>query len=75
MELWRYRGQIVSILFTDGGTFVGYVDIYHDEEDTANGIAALTCIPLGGDFSIALDIEAHEIAKIEIVTTKPPINI
>jgi len=68
MDLWEYEGKQVKILYTDGNIFVGYADIYHDADDTANGIAALTCIPLGGSSEVMIEIEEPEIAGIEIIT-------
>jgi len=69
MDLWKYEGKQVKILDTDGDIFVGYADIYHDADDAANGIAALTCIPLGGTPDMLIDFEESEIASIEIVAS------
>ena len=68
MKLWKYEGNQVQIAHIDGDVFIGYADIYHDADDTANGIAALQCIPHGGGLIDSIYFEENEIASIEIIS-------
>ena len=72
MQLWKYEGKQVKLLHLDGDVFIGYVDIYHDADDTASGIASLSFIPHGGDYDSAITFEETEIASIEIIAATPP---
>jgi len=72
MNLWKYEGNQVQIAHIDGDVFIGYADIYHDADDTANGIAALQCIPQGGSLEDSVYFEEPEIAGIKIITVDSP---
>jgi len=72
MDLWKYEGKQVKIIYTDGDVFVGLADICHDANDTASGNAALTCIPFEGTDETMVEIEDYEIASIEILPTATP---
>lgn len=69
MNLWKYESKQVKITYTDGGTLVGYADIYHEADDNASGIASLTVAPQGSGNNALIDVGEDEIANIEVIAT------
>ena len=68
MQLWECLDRQVKITTVDGSVYRGLADIYHHEEDTANGIASLTVALADGNL---VDFDEPEIKSIEIVNPAP----